>query len=131
MPSMPGDGRDRSQLALPQAPRFDRYGQHAHECECARCNLGFRPTPTQRDAARRAFERMEQRRKAEADRIAAGLGAKAKKRSARAEGWREREKHTDEMIGKLSAPVVRPATADELAEMKREFPNLRRRRDRR
>lgn len=126
MPSTKDAGRPGSsqpaQLPLPSAPKFDRYGMHAHECECARCGLGFRPSIAERDAARRSWERMEKRR---ADAVAqAAAGTKEGKASRRKAAWAEAEKYTDQIIGRLTAPVERPATPEELAALKREFPNL-------
>lgn len=126
MPSTPGSGRG-SQLPLPQAPKLDRYGLHAYECECGRCALGYRPTPREREAARSTWERAEAKRKAEAERAAKGL-PKAEKVKRRVAAFRQEEKFTDEVIRKLNEPVERPATPDELAELRRQYPNLDRRR---
>jgi hypothetical protein len=123
MPSTKGDGRPAAEQLTLTAPAFDRYGLHAIECECQRCEIGNRPTLEMREAARRAWERLEARRKRDAERAAGGT-VKERKRSARAEAFREEEKYTDQLIRKLSAPVERPATPEELAELKAAYPNL-------
>lgn len=126
MPSIKGAGpTERAQLRIPQAPRFDRYGLHSEDCECTKCDLGMRPSPGERWAARAAWERAEERRKKEAERAAAGLPKRERKRQAHAAALAEQEKFTDHLIAKLNKPVERPATADELAELRAEYPNLK------
>jgi len=104
-----------SQLALPAAPRFDRYGLHAEECECARCALGYRPTVRERTLAVQTWEARQRRELAEAQ--AAEVDTRAQ---SRAERCRAREEETNEIIKRITAPVERPATAEELAELRRE-----------
>lgn len=126
MPSTPGDGRGR-QLPIPHPRKLDRYGLCAHDCECARCNLGFRPSIADRDAARRAFERFEAMKKADAD-AAAGTDQKTMKKRARREAWRDQSRYTDEIIARLTVPVVEPATPEQLADLRRQYPDLNKRR---
>lgn len=122
MPSIKGDGP--RQLPIPQAPRFDAYGMHATDCECVRCEMGMRPTDQERWIARQSWERAQQRKLDEEARSAAGLSKVAEKKKRLAAAARERRAYTDQLIAKLSKPVERPATPDELAEMRRQFPNL-------
>lgn len=126
MPSMKAGGRPGSEQLTLTAPVFDRYGLHAFECGCQRCEMGNRPSIRAREVARAAYERREARRKREAERAAGGT-VKERKRSARAEAMREQEKYTDQLLAKLAAPVQRPATPEELAELRQQFPNLQRR----
>lgn len=129
MPSIKGDVPTGSQIALPQAPKLDRYGLHAYECECQRCAMGYRPTAGQRDAARWAFERAERAKAEAAKRAAEGDGAKkGSKAKARADAFKADERYTDQLIAKMNQPVLRPATPEELAELRREFPFIERRR---
>jgi hypothetical protein len=114
------------QLPIPQAPKLDRYGLHDHDCECARCVLGFRPSIAQRDLARRNWERAE-RAKAEAAKAAAQPKPTAKA-DARAAAFAREEKRTDEYIASVNRPPERPATPAELAELRAAYPRLRPRR---
>ncbi len=101
------------------APKLDRYGLHALDCECMRCSAGYRPTLQQRENARRAFEAAE-RRKKERERAEAEKAGAPKKRTVPL--WEKHEaerRQTDEMLARIpKAAVVRPATAEELAELK-------------
>jgi len=117
-------GRGKGQLPIPHPRKIDRYGLCAQECECARCNLGFRPSIAERDAARRAWERFEQKRKADAAGTTTKAGEKTERRRA---AFRGEEQFTDHLISKLTAPVERPATPEELEALKQQYPNLRRR----
>lgn len=122
MPSTPAVGP--KQIKLPSAPVYDRYGLHAEACECARCGTGFAPTHGDRMRARAAWERTEARKKREADRQAKGLGpTKTQARNAADEAA------TIETLKRMAAPVERPATPEELAELRRQFPALTRRKD--
>jgi hypothetical protein len=105
------------------APKFDRYGLHAEACECARCLLGFRPTMSNRWAARAAWERAEAKRLAEKEAAEKSAASKRPKK-ATVPLWERHEaerKQTEESIARMAAPVVRPATDEELAELKKEF----------
>jgi len=124
MPSTPGDGRGSRQLKIPQAPRFDRFGMHARDCECTRCDLGMGPTNAERYAAERAWARIEAKKKADAERAAAGLSKRTERATKKQAAAREREKFTDELIRKLNQPIAEPATPEQLAELKRAYPNL-------
>lgn len=125
---MPDGGRgDPPQLRLPQAPRFDKYGMHAPECECAKCDLGMRPSNAERDAARRAWDRLEALKAAKA---ATPTDRAAEKARRRRKAFAAEERFTDQLIAKLSAPVKEPATPEQLAELKRQYPNLNRRKPR-
>jgi hypothetical protein len=102
------------------APKLDRYGLHALDCECLRCTAGYRPTARQRENARRVFEAAEARKKAEREAAAKAAGGKAAK--VRLSQWERDEagrKQTDAILRRLAAPVVRPATTEELAELKK------------
>jgi hypothetical protein len=111
------------QLALPGAPKLDRTGVHAVECECARCGLGYRPSKAERELARQHYDRAEQRRKEEAARVAAGdappVSPAEVKHQRAAERLKHREAETREYLAALHRPVVRPATPEELDELKR------------
>jgi len=114
-----GAGRDDEggrQLALPSAPRLDKYGLHAEGCECARCGLGFKPTPRERLLARQAFERAQQREIEEAK--AKQAGTPEARSLSRRERLDERTKETAEWIKRQTAPVERPATPEELDELR-------------
>lgn len=103
-------------LRLPQAPTRDKYGMHAQECACARCEQGFRPTWRERDIARRIYEDAQRRRLREAQ--AQEMSERDKRAAARKAAESDREKSTQETIRKLAAPVERPATDAELAELR-------------
>ena len=125
-PSKRGDGLGNGPL-LASAPVTDpETGLHSEECECARCQLGFGPTREDRWAARAALARAAQRRKAasEAAKVRAKLAEKA---AVTAELLKGEEADTKERMRAALAPVERPATAEELAELKREFGLERRR----
>lgn len=125
-----GDPSDSPrQIRLPQAPTFDSYGMHAHECGCARCEQGFRPTPRDRDLARRVFEDAQRRRVEEAR--AAEMSKRDERAAARKAAESDREKSTDDTIRKLAAPVERPATDAELAELRAQYGFRPAKRDRR
>lgn len=126
-PSKKADGPTAgSQLALPGAPKFDRFGLHAEDCECARCGLGYRPSKEERRLAEQVHARAERARREEEAKRAAGAAtpgvspAEAKHRRHH-ERMQAGMKATREYLERLSAPVVRPATEEELAEMRREF----------
>jgi hypothetical protein len=113
------------------APTFDRYGLHAETCECPRCTLGFRPTLSNRWAARVAWERAEQRKKDAAAKAAkdAAPGGRLSKREAIAAREEAARKAAKDAIEKFRGPVERPATTEELRKMREEFfPELNRRR---
>jgi len=46
--------------------KTDETGLHAEDCDCVRCDAGYRPTPLERAAARRALalRRAEEARRA-------------------------------------------------------------------
>lgn len=106
------------QLALPSAPVLDKYGLHAEACECARCHIGYRPTPAERDRARRQWEHMERARaKAASDGLAL---TKDEERNAMATmRLEEEEKRTIEYLRRLTKPIERPATDEEMDELRR------------
>lgn len=109
-----------NQLPFPSAPVLDRTGMHAETCECARCNLGFRPTREERYRARLAYEQAERVRKRAAEEAAAGprpLRGRAEKRRALAERLAASDRATTEMIERLSAPVE-PATPEQWEELR-------------
>lgn len=122
------------QLALPARAKFDRYGLHAEDCECLRCELGARPSPKEREIARRVWERAEAAKreaaaKAAKEAEAAALGPGEVKHRAHAERLREREEKTRRYLEEQRRPVERPATPEELEELKRQFGFKARRRD--
>ena len=102
------------------AKKLDRYGMHATDCQCMRCEAGYRPTLQQRENARRSFEAAEQRRRAKEAKDAKAAGEAPKKLTQ----W-ERDaaafEQTDRDIRKMSAVPERPATPEELAELKKQF----------
>ena len=56
-------GRTLSLLA--RLPRFEVDGvTHARDCECVRCDAGYRPTEHEREEARRRFEEQKAREQA-------------------------------------------------------------------
>jgi hypothetical protein len=125
MPSRPPGSK---QLAL-SAPVLDRYGLHARECACTRCEMGQRPSEAARSHARWAHEKAATRER-EAKAKADGAPVVAEKRLVKAERAAERERETREYIERVNAPVQRPATEEELRELRREF-GLETRKDRR
>lgn len=114
------DPNEPNQLRLPGAVKLDPWGTHAYECECARCELGARPTPAERDRLRRTWEAMQAARKK-----AAGDGlplTKDEERHVEATVRLEvTERETAERIARMVKPVERPATPEELAALKAEF----------
>lgn len=48
--------------------KTDATGLHAEDCGCLRCETGFRPTPGERAAARRALAEVERLKEARAAR---------------------------------------------------------------
>lgn len=114
-----------TQQPLPLAPKFDRYGLHAHECECARCQLGYRPTVAERDHARRVWERAEAAKAAAVK--AAAQPKPIGKALARADAFRAAEARTAEAIKRMNEPAKEPATPEQLAELRAGFPGIRRR----
>jgi hypothetical protein len=85
----------------------DETGLHAAECECVRCDAGYRPTELERRAAMRA---LAERKAAEAKRAAALLAKVAPARRRTLEPPR---------------PIV-PPTPEEFEELRRMREGLRR-----
>lgn len=113
------------QVPLPSAPRFDEYGLHHLDCECARCALGFRPTRLERDRQRFVCERAAAAREKAAE--AAATATREEERVALAtQRLRELGRETSERMAEVYRPVERAATEEELAELKREFGFTRR-----
>ena len=46
-------------MTSPYAVQTDETGLHAPDCECVRCDAGYRPTELERAAARRALALQE------------------------------------------------------------------------
>lgn len=115
------------QLPLPSAPVLDKYGLHAGECECARCALGYRPTSAERWNARATWERIEAAR-LKAKVKAAEQTTQEKHAATTWERLQETNRETAERLARVTAPVVRPATDEELDELKKlyGFRNTRR-----
>jgi hypothetical protein len=89
----------------PHAVKTDETGLHALDCECVRCDAGYRPTELERAAARRALV----------------LQAAAKARLALpqpAAPWPRRREE---------ARVIVPATIEQLNELKAEQERLKQR----
>jgi hypothetical protein len=126
MPSKPT--KSAEQLPLPASPKIDRYGLHAVDCECTRCSLGNRPSRQARDQARWSFEKAE-RAEREAKAASAAAPAAEVKRTGKAERAAARERETREYIERVNAPVQRPATDEELRELRKMF-GLERRKER-
>jgi hypothetical protein len=81
------------------APKTDESGLHAIDCECARCEGGFRPTELERSAARRSLLMM----KAARERIARGLGLA--------------EEHKPQRASLPAVELPRPMSTEELERM--------------
>jgi hypothetical protein len=114
-----GDARGSAPL-LAGAPVFDEFGLHSAECACARCQLGYGPTRIDRDQARRRAETAAVRVKAAIE--AAKVKAKAAEKAAVThELLKGDEAETMARLRASLAPVIRPATPEELAELKREY----------
>jgi hypothetical protein len=82
--------------------KTDETGLHAEDCDCAKCEVGLRPTPLERAAARRA--------------LAAAKLAAAK---PQASGLR---------LSRMIRPVTRvppPMSPEELEEMRRDIEALK------
>jgi hypothetical protein len=107
---------------------------HARDCECATCEAGLRPNERQRknaelawEAAARRKKEEEEKRKREAEE--AKPGTREERRRAMAAKSAAMEAATEKALQGLTQPL-RPATAEELRQMRREwFPNLKRRGD--
>lgn len=105
---------------LAGAPKYDEFGLHHADCACARCQLGYAPTRIDRDLARRRSDTARAKAKAAVD--AARIVEKKKVAAAvTAELLKGDEADTRRRMETALAPVARPATAEELAELKREF----------
>ncbi len=106
---------------LAGAPIVDpATGLHGEDCTCARCQLGYGPTREERHQARQRLARAEARAKAatEAEKIRAKKLAQA---AVTTELLKGDEVETRARVARALAPVTRPATAEELAELKREW----------
>jgi hypothetical protein len=122
-------GRPAQQLPLTSAPKLDAYGLHSDDCECGRCALGYRPSMRDRHLARAAAEERERRRKQQEAKDAAATRDAAKHLAT----WQRLEAQvrvTKDEIKRMTAPVQRRATDQELDELKREFGFRPRRKDR-
>jgi hypothetical protein len=103
------------------APKFDAYGLHADDCECARCAAGHRPSLAQRWAARAAFERAHQRTK-----VTAALDTKdARKAEVASRTAAKLESAAAELARKIHEERelrarCRPLTDEEMNELRRE-----------
>lgn len=126
---MPAGGQG-TRRPTPEAPRVDRYGLHDPECNCTRCSCGYRPSIADRWRAVAAYER-GQRHKAEQAAREAKAAAAAKEKGKTRVRLDAAEADTAETITKLTAPIERPATPDELAALRAQFPALRPRRGKR
>lgn len=125
-----GDARKGSDGPLLAAPVIDRFGLHAPECECARCQLGCRPSRATRELmasrARRAAERAEAeaKAKAKADEIERKSAEKA---AVTRELFTRTEVETAARTAEATRPVTRPATPGELRELREQyFPSSKR-----
>jgi hypothetical protein len=87
--------------------KTDETGLHAEDCDCAKCEIGLRPTPLERAAARRAL--------VEAKLAAAARAAAAKPQSTM-------------RLSRMIRPVTRvppPMSPAELEEMRRDIEALK------
>jgi hypothetical protein len=87
--------------------RTDETGLHAEDCDCAKCEIGLRPTPLERAAARRA--------------LAAKLAAAARAAAAA-------KPQSTMRLSRMIRPVTRvppPMSPAELAEMRRDIDALK------
>jgi len=113
-----------TQLPLPAAPKLDTYGLHAYDCECVRCELGARPSPAEREIARRVWERAEAAKREAELKLKREAEAAAAPPPAKPDKWQRakaREEEARREIEKLRRPVERPATPEELDALKAEF----------
>lgn len=106
----------------PAAPLLDRYGLHAESCECARCVLGYRPTPRERDVYRRIYEATERRRAEEAKRAADGLPphkTKTDRAIARRAALDAAEREGSALVREIEQAAAAPVPpADEMDELR-------------
>lgn len=106
---------------LASAPIVDgATGLHSEDCACARCQLGYGPTREERHQARMRLQRAAARAKAAVE-ASAVLARKRAAAEVTAALLKLDETDTKERMKVALAPVIRPATAKELDELKREF----------
>jgi hypothetical protein len=61
-----GETMGRTLSLLARLPRFEEDGvTHRRDCECVRCDAGFRPTEHEREAARKRIQQRKAREQAE------------------------------------------------------------------
>lgn len=100
---------------LAHLPRFEADGvTHQRDCECVRCDAGFRPTEHDRTVARRRWQlaKMQQAAERALDRRRERAGAK---QFALVMELDAESKATDEQIGALRAARSRADADDRLA----------------
>jgi hypothetical protein len=97
-------------LYQPSLPLLDEAGTHRRECECPRCDAGFRPGERERALAARRWQEQQERRAAEAalERKRARDRAKAMKTALLLE---EQERKTTALLA-AEAEVRRRLKAD-------------------
>ena len=96
---------------------LDETGLHSLDCECLRCETGFRPTPAARWHARDTLAR----------RLAAEMPRKetASERRRREDRERcQRESLAAQRQLEADLAAYRPPTPEQLAELRAEYPNL-------
>jgi len=92
-------GRNLSLLA--RLPRFEKDEvTHRRDCECVRCDAGFRPSEQERAAARRRFD--EGRVRERADRVVARRRERARLEEAELAGYLDEQvRAADEQVRAL------------------------------
>jgi hypothetical protein len=108
-------GRNLSLLARP--PRLEEDGvTHRRECECVRCDAGFRPSEHERLAARRRFD--AQRARERTARAQARTEERARMKRDEFEGYVDGQvQAADEQVIALRAARERVARDQRLAEL--------------
>jgi hypothetical protein len=107
----------RNLLLLARLPRIERDGvTHRRDCECARCDAGFRPSEMERVEARRRFEeRLARERVGRA--VSRGLERRAAKRARMDDFVAEQVQAVDAQVAGLRAARDRGADDGRLAEL--------------
>jgi len=106
-------GRNLSLLA--HLPRLEADGtMHRRDCECVRCDAGFRPSEQEREAARQRWE--DRRARSTAERALARRQERARVKAVAVELQLDQEaRQVDDRIGALRAARARVAADRRLA----------------
>jgi hypothetical protein len=105
----------RNLSLLTHLPRFEADGvMHRRDCECVRCDAGFRPSEQERVLARQRWE--DRRERSNAERALARRRERARVKAAAVEIQLDQEaREVDDRIGALRAARARVATDRRLA----------------